>query len=369
MTTPSAPYFPPPGFNPNGGPIQPLDFRGVIPVQFSTTIIEEAIQQSAALQLGNRIPMGTRVAEMPVPATFPKAGWSTTDYGARKPYTDLGLTTRTITAEEVAAVVAIPDAMVEDSTINLWNWVRPRLAEAIAAAIDDAIFFGIDAPATFPAGGLVAHAQEIPPGTDAVATVNSAMSAVETQGLVPTGHAMDIAARGVLRGVRDANNALLLGTTQVNGRSVDSMYGLPVSYHSFSQRRPDFITGAWQNLLIGVRSDIRYDMNPAAVLADREGRVIISGFQDNMLPLKVWARFGCTILDPVTLRVPGGAKAFAVATLAEQSEPGGGPTPPGGGGNGGGGNGGEGASPASAPAPRQQQEHGQPEGGQKSRKG
>lgn len=350
MTTPGAPYFPPPGFNPPGSPIQPLNFRGVIPVQFSTAIIEEAVQQSAALQLGNQIPMGTRVSEMPVPSHFPKAAWSTTDYGARKPYTDLGLKTQTITAEEVAAVVAIPDAMVEDSEINLWNWVRPRLAEAIASAIDDAIFFGTDAPPTFPSGGLVAHAQVIPPGMDAVDTVNQAMSAVETQGLRPTGHAMDIAARGTLRGVRDANNALLLGTTQVNGMSVDSMYGAPITYHSFSQRSPDFITGAWQNLLIGVRSDIRYDMNPAAVLADDQGRVIISGFQDNMLPMKVWARFGCTILDPVTLRVPGGAKAFAVATLA-----GTGPGNTGGGSNG---SGGEEPGPQSAAAHAGQQGRG-----------
>ena len=37
-----------------------------------------------------------------------------------------------ITAEEIAAVVAIPEQYLEDNTINLWNWARPKLAEAIA---------------------------------------------------------------------------------------------------------------------------------------------------------------------------------------------------------------------------------------------
>jgi len=317
----------------NGTPIAPLDFSGVIPPAFSTTIIEEAIQQSAALSLGNRIPMGTRIAQMPVPKQFPKAGWSSTPYGGRKPYTDLALDIETITAEEVAAVVAIPDAMVDDSSINLWNFVRPRLAEAIAVAVDEAMLFGIDAPATFPAGGVVGQAHQVDAGFDAVDTVNQAMSAVEDGGLNVTGHAMDIGAKGALRGVRDQSGALLLGTQQVGSVSVDTLYGSRIQYASFSQRIPDFITGAWQYLLIGVRQDIRYDMNPAAVLADDQGRVVISGFQDNVLPMKVWARFGCAILKPVTVREPEGAVPFAVSTLGSGSS---------------GGNGGTGAEPGSA---------------------
>jgi hypothetical protein len=34
----------------------------------------------------------------------------------------------------IAAVVTIPDPLLEDRTINLWNWARPRMAEALARA-------------------------------------------------------------------------------------------------------------------------------------------------------------------------------------------------------------------------------------------
>jgi hypothetical protein len=42
-----------------------------------------------------------------------------------------------------------------------------------------------------------------------------------------------------------------------------------------------------QNLVIGVRSDIRYELSQDAVIADENGKVVISAFQDNVAVLKV----------------------------------------------------------------------------------
>jgi hypothetical protein len=44
-------------------------------------------------------------------------GWTQSTNG-RKPYTDLSMDLETITAEEVAAVIGIPDAMVDDNSIT-----------------------------------------------------------------------------------------------------------------------------------------------------------------------------------------------------------------------------------------------------------
>lgn len=299
----------------------PNDFSGVIPIEYSTQIIQEAVQQSAALALGNRVPMGTSITQMPVPSVMPSAEFVST--GGRKPYTNLGLKPQVLTAEEIAAVTAIPDAMIEDAGINLWNWVRPQLAQAIAVAFDNAVFFGTGAPATYPAGGITdaAFSLTAPAGVDAVDNVNNAMSAVEAQGLAVTGHAADLTVKGALRGVRDANGALLMGSTQVNGQAIDTIYGVPASYVSFGQLLPNLITGAWQYLVIGVRSDIRYDMNPAGVIADAAGKVVISGWQDNTTPLKVWARLACTVIKPPTVRTPAGAKPFAHSDVTAVAPP------------------------------------------------
>jgi HK97 family phage major capsid protein len=305
------------------------DFSGVVPRDYSAQIIEEATQASAALTLGQRLPMGTRISELPIPKTFPKAEWVTSPYAGaantgRKPYTDIGLQPQVITAEEVAAVIAIPEVYLDDNEINLWNFCRPRLAEAIGVAVDDAMLFGLAGatPATFPNGGVAGAAQVVNPANadDVVDAVNQAMALVEADGLAVTGHAADLIVKSRLRGVRDSTGALLLGTEQVGQTQRPTIYGVPVAYNPFTQLGatvPDFITGAWQYLIIGVRQDIRFKLNPSGVILGTTTANSVSGFQDNVVPMKVWARFGCAIVSPPTVRRPAGSRPFARVKLAD----------------------------------------------------
>jgi HK97 family phage major capsid protein len=293
------------------------DFSGVVPREYSAQIIEEATQASAALTLGQRLPMGTRISELPIPKTFPRADWVTSPYAGaantgRKPYTDIGLQPQVITAEEVAAVIAIPEVYLDDNEINLWNFCRPRLAEAIGVAVDDAMIFGAAGrtPATFPVGGVAGVAQIVDPAgaTDVVDAINQAMALVEADGLAVTGHAADLIVKSRLRGVRDQNDALLLGTEQI-------------AYNPFTQvgpqpTLPDFITGAWQYLIIGVRQDIRFKLDPSGVILGTTTANSVSAFQDNVVPMKVWARFGCAIVEPPTVRRPAGSRPFAKVKLS-----------------------------------------------------
>lgn len=314
------------------GPITEADLSGFIPEEFARTIITETEQTSVVLQLGNRIPMGTKTYNFPVPKSFPEAEW-TAGAGARKPVTSFSVSTDQMTAEEMAAVVLIPDQLLEDSDFNVWSYVQPKLVEAFAAKLDDTILWGDDAPATFPAGGVAAAATAVPGGRDAVENINLALSAIETQGLNPSGATADIAVRGALRGVRDDNGALLLGPGQTGGNDVGTIYGLPVQYRAFeAEATGDFIVGSWQYLFVGMRQDLRFRFST-------DGTIVTNGetislFQDNYTALKVWARYACAIVRPVTRRSgEEGANPFAVAAIAGTGNGGGGGT----GGNGGGG--------------------------------
>jgi len=299
------------------------DFSGVIPVEYSTTILQEAVRASAALTLGTRLPMGSKTTQMPVPKTFPTASWVTSATG-RKPYTDIGLQPATLTAEEVAAVIGIPDAMVEDNSINLWAYCRPLLAQAIARALDDAVIFGITPPASFPTTGVLGRAVAVNAGVDAVDTINKTMGNVEGRYLDVTGHCTSLVSRSLLRGVRATGSGEpLLGVQQFGDYAQPTLYGLPISYipwhYSTGAAPATYIAGNWKYLVIGVRQDIRYEINPAGVIADAAGVVVVSGFQDNVTPMKVWARFGCVIVNPVTPDQPGGAVAFAKSALGAAS--------------------------------------------------
>jgi hypothetical protein len=155
--------------------------------------------------------------------------------------------------------------------------------------------------------------------------VNKAMGAVEGQGLPVNGHSADLGTKQIFRGTRATGSGeLLLGTTQAGDLTVPTLYGVPIGYTSFpivDGTHADFFTGDWNALIVGVRQDIRYSMDPSAVIADATGKVIISGFQDNQTPLKVWARFACVIVKPVTIRVPAGANPFAKAALVAKVTP------------------------------------------------
>ncbi|MBO0885463.1 MAG: hypothetical protein J2P17_35030, partial [Mycobacterium sp.] len=97
-----------------------------------------------------------------------------------------------------------------------------------------------------------------------------------------------------------------------------------ITYASFGpEREADFITGAWRYLMLGVRSDIRYAMSTEGVIKQSDGTIAVSAFQDNVTLLKVWARFACVLVKPVTRRQPEGASPFAMATLVNGGSNGG----------------------------------------------
>lgn len=290
----------------------PIDASGLIPTSQSAELISAAVTQSAVLQLARRQPMPTGAASVPILAALPDAGF--VGVGGRKPFSDMGFTNEVLKAEEVAATVAIPQAYLDDAGINLWNSVRPELGAAIGRAVDNAVLFGAGAPPSFPAGGIINGAPVIADATDAVETVNQAMAAVENSGLAVTGSAADMAVKSVLRGVRDTNNALLLGVDQVNGNQVNTLYGVPIAWNVLESATIDFVTGDWTKLILGIRQDMRYETSSEGVIVDGAGAVVISAFQDDVVLMRVYMRLGCVLAKPVGPR--GQTVPFAVADLA-----------------------------------------------------
>jgi HK97 family phage major capsid protein len=295
----------------------PIDASGIIPPNQAREIISVATANSGVLALARRQPMPAGVSQLPVQTGIPTAAWLT-KVGDRKPFTDMTLGMKTMTAEEVATTIAIPQAYLDDVSIDLWAWARPQLGAAIALALDNAVLFGTNAPATFPAGGVTAAAfcQDVPPGTDPLETVNDAYSAVEAQGLPVTGSLADLSVKGPLRGVRDSTGAFLLGPGQSGSDAANSIYGQPVSWGQFPVgAADDFVTGNWSSLIVGVRQDIRYDLSDQGVIADSAGKVLITAFQDDQVLMRCHARFGVLVINPPTQKFPAGAKPFAKSTV------------------------------------------------------
>ncbi len=278
----------------------------LIPEDYARGIIKNVTQNSAAMRLLSRRRMTRQVQRMSVLTAKPTAAFVTAG-AAPFDSTDVGLKSvsrltwadLTMTAEPVAAIVIIPDHFYEDQAYDLWGEVRSEIEEAIAAAIDAAVFFGTGAPTSWPAS-IDAHARaannQVTAGTgvDLPADLNSAMGAVESDGFYPNGWFYDLREKATLRGVRDQNRQFLYAMRgpantglqnagdddEISARVRDvrqngEIWNLPAYTSAMGMTgftpgtgATRYITGDFDKAFLGIRSDIRVKMLTEATLTD-----------------------------------------------------------------------------------------------------
>jgi HK97 family phage major capsid protein len=304
----------------------------LIPTTIASQIITAASEQSVVLKLANKQPMPTGVASVPILKTLPTSGW-VNGHGGRKPGTTVEWTSEQIVPEEVAATIAVPQSLIDDSGIPVWPAVQGAITDSIAYSIDSAILFGENAPASFLTDGVVGDAiadgrtvhspAAGPPVVDLAEAVNQAMADVESDGLNPTGHAADVSIKAKLRGLRDANGMPLF-VPNLGADTYSTLYALPIEFSgsgAFDISLVDLITGDWTKLIVGVRQDIRVETSTDGVIADATGKVLVSAFQDDQVLMRVYARLGYVIGKPVTRRTGTPASPFGLVKSTGPATP------------------------------------------------
>ena len=139
------------------GDAQIIDRTGaasLIPEENAREIIQGVVTQSAVLQRGRKLPnMSSKTYKMPVLDMLPIAYFVNGDTGAKKT-TKQAWDKKFITAEEIAVIVPIPEAVLDDSDYDIWGEVKPRVIEAFGKVIDGAVLFDL---AYFSASSLASH--------------------------------------------------------------------------------------------------------------------------------------------------------------------------------------------------------------------
>ena len=114
------------------------DYAGLVPTSAVGELIAALEEERVTMKLGRIVPMGTGAAAVPVSATAPSARFTSTSFGGRKNPTAIDWSAENLVAEELACVLAIPDAFISDSGVPVWEMVRDELASAIAVELDGA---------------------------------------------------------------------------------------------------------------------------------------------------------------------------------------------------------------------------------------
>lgn len=311
--------------------------EALIPTTVAREIVGAITETSVALALGRRMAMPTASLTIPVLQALPTSGW-VNGIGGRKPTTSIAWTSERMTVEEVAAVIAVPQAVLDDAGIPIWSEIRSLMVEAVSWAIDAAILFGVDAPPSFVvqgAGGIVGqaiaaygvHTNVAAPGQpDLAAAVNQAMADVQGAGLPITGHAADISVEAQLRGLRAADGAPIFAPSLTAG-APGTLWGYPIRYSAggaFDTDVADLLTGDWSKLVIGVRQDLRVETSTEASVFGDNGELLVNAFQNDMVLMRVHMRLGYVVGRPFSRRTGERAYPFsAVKTLGMSGASGG----------------------------------------------
>lgn len=284
----------------------------LIPEQVSREIIQEVPGQSVFLRLANRMPnMTSKQTKLPVMATAPVAYFVNGDTGLKQT-TNMSWDNVYITAEELAVIVPIPEAVLDDAAYDIWGEVRPHIVAALGKAIDQAAFFGVNKPDSWPSAIVPAAITAGNYGTITTAGLyqnicgeNGVIAKLEEQGLNANSYIGALALRAKLRGATDLNGQPIFRSAYSNGAAGSMLYELDGQQIEF----PD--NGCWdaaQALLLAgdfryaryaIRQDITYKVLDQAVLTDGSGNVTLNLAQQDCVALRVVMRLGWALPKPV----------------------------------------------------------------------
>ena len=294
-----------------------------VPDQVINEVLQEAPSQSAILQRARTVRMSSKKTKQPVLASLPDAYWVDGDTGLKQT-TKSDWDNIVMTAEELAVIVPIPDAVVSDSGVPLWDMVRPLLVEAIGKKVDQASIFGVDKPASWPTAlvpAAIAAGNVIEEGANADigADVAALAGLVGDDGFSVNGFASRPGLQWKLVGLRSAQGASIYtpGQSLAVGQP-SGLYGYPlneVTNGAWDSDAATLIAADWNKVIVGIRQDVTFDLFSEGVISDADGKVVLNLMQQDSKALRVVFRVGFQVANPLTRLNPTAASRYPVGVL------------------------------------------------------
>lgn len=284
-------------------------------------IIRGVEEGSSVLPLMTKLPnMTSKQARIPVLATLPEAYWVADD-GGLKQTTKVAWKNKFITAEEIAVVVPIAEAVLDDANYDIWGEIKPKIVEAIYKKVDEAIILGRNKPASFREGLIptilnVGNNVVYSSSDNTFIQISKAMGKVEADGYEVTGLLGGVALKQAFReGLRDTTGQPLANSEVTELPRVYAKNG------AWDNAIAQFIVGDFKQAVYAVRSDIEFKVFDAGVVTDGSGNIIYNLMQQDMVALRVTFRLGWELPNPINALNSDEETRFPLALVEPSTAP------------------------------------------------
>lgn len=240
-----------------GTEITAQDIRAIINKQIMTDIIEGTVKESAVLRHFSRLQnMTSNQTQMAVLDKLPIAYWQTSNTSFKK-LTTMAWRNKFITAEELAVIVPISKNLADDSSVDIWSEVKPRLVEAFGKKIDETILMGIDKPQSFRMSlvdSAINAGATITRTADLYKDIDKAMSFVEESDYNPRTVIGPVGLKSAFRNLLDSTGQPIRGT------EIDSISKIYIDNGSWDKSKALMLVGDLSQAVYAIRQDITFDV-------------------------------------------------------------------------------------------------------------
>jgi len=298
----------------------------LIPEDVARVIIDTVPQNSAVMGMAQRMPnMPTNQQRIPVLSVLPHAYFVNGDTGLKQT-SNVAWENKYFNAEEIAVIVPIAQAILDDLNYNLWDNIRPRIEAEMGKVFDQAVLFGTSAPSSWPssiATGATAasHKVVLGTGTDIYSDllgVSGCYDLVNSDGFNVTGALAGLGVRARLRDLRDGNGVPIFNRIPVQDATRYELDGVPLTFPLNGCMEGEtvyMVMGDFRQLLWTIREDITYRVFTEGVVTDNTGAVVYNLMQQDMVALRVVFRVAWQLPNPVNMVNSSSVTRYPFATL------------------------------------------------------
>lgn len=287
------------------------DAEAIIREQVISTIFQDAPKQSTFMSLARKLPnMTSNQTRMRVLDFLPTTYWVDGDTGMKQ-------TTRQawdnvfIEAAELAVIVPIPEAVLDDAEFDIFGEITPRVNEAIGQRVDSAIIFGVNRPRNWQndiitlarqAGNNVAVSSS-PDYYNLLLGEGGVISKVEEDGFMATGALAAMSMRAKLRGIRATDGSLIF-KSDMQGSTNYALDGAPMYFPqngAYDNTIAQLIVGDFKQAVYSIRQDVTVKILDQGVIQDPTTKEIVYNLaQQDMVALRIVFRMGWALPNPAT---------------------------------------------------------------------